>query len=188
MKPNFLYINPDQMRADALGCYGHPVVKTPNRTSCATSGTIRPRKPARPSCWHDWCCVWRRPIVSIQPDIAEPSCMNHIASLPTDTLPCPAYQVTVEPDGRHGGLLLFADAPETEIPDPDDPKVHYYGPGLHRAGVIELHDGETLYLAPGAVVEGGICAQNAKPLYTPEPQLPGWASGTLMPPTMERPR
>jgi hypothetical protein len=71
-------------------------------------------------------------------------------------------KVSVEPDGRHGGLLLFANEPETDIPDPDDPKVHYYGPGLHRAGVIELHDGETLYLAEGAVVEGGIYAKDAK--------------------------
>lgn len=71
-------------------------------------------------------------------------------------------KLSIEPDGRHGGLLLFADEPEGEIPDPADPKVHYYGPGLHRAGVIELKDGETLYLAPGAVVEGGICAKGAK--------------------------
>ncbi len=71
-------------------------------------------------------------------------------------------KVSIEPDGRHGGLLLFANEPETEIPDPDDPKVHYYGPGLHRAGVIELRDDETLYLAEGAVVEGGIYAKDAK--------------------------
>lgn len=71
-------------------------------------------------------------------------------------------KLSIEPDGRHGGLLLFADAPETEVPDSDDPKVHYYGPGLHRAGVIELRDGETLYLAEGAIVEGGIFAKGAK--------------------------
>ncbi len=71
-------------------------------------------------------------------------------------------KVSIEPDGRHGGLLLFADEPETEIPDAEDPKVHYYGPGLHRAGVIELRDGETLYLADGAIVEGGIYAKDAK--------------------------
>lgn len=76
-------------------------------------------------------------------------------------LPGPA-KLSIEPDGRHGGLLLFADAPETETPEPDDPTVHYYGPGVHRAGVIELHDGETLYLAPGAIVEGGICAKGAR--------------------------
>jgi len=72
----------------------------------------------------------------------------------------PAH-LSIEPAGRHGGLLLFADAPETEIPDADDPRVHYYGPGLHRAGVIRLAEGETLYLAPGAIVEGGVCVENA---------------------------
>lgn len=79
----------------------------------------------------------------------------------TLALPGPT-KLSIEPDGRHGGLLLFANEPETDIPDADDPQVHYYGPGLHRAGVIELRDGETLYLAEGAVVEGGICAKNAK--------------------------
>ncbi len=71
-------------------------------------------------------------------------------------------KVSIEPDGRHGGLLLFADAPERDIPDPDDPKVHYYEAGHHHAGVIELGDDETLYLAPGAVVEGGISVKGAK--------------------------
>lgn len=71
-------------------------------------------------------------------------------------------KLSIEPAGRHGGLLLFADAPETEIPDANDPRVHFYGPGLHRAGVIALGDGETLYLAPGAIVEGGVCVANAK--------------------------
>jgi hypothetical protein len=83
---------------------------------------------------------------------------GHVMTL---TLPGPS-KLSIEPDGRHGGLLLFADPPETDVPDPDDPKVHYYGPGLHRAGVIQLHDGETLYLAPGAIVEGGIFAKEAK--------------------------
>ncbi len=71
-------------------------------------------------------------------------------------------KLSVEPDGRHGGLLLFADAPETDVPDAGDPKVHYYGPGVHRAGVIELGSGETLYLARGAVVEGGVRAADAR--------------------------
>jgi len=37
-KPNFLYIMTDQHRADWLGCYGHPVVKTPNIDALAASG------------------------------------------------------------------------------------------------------------------------------------------------------
>ena len=38
-KPNFLFIMCDQLRADWLGCYGHPVVKTPNIDALAASGT-----------------------------------------------------------------------------------------------------------------------------------------------------
>ncbi|NBP95228.1 MAG: sulfatase, partial [Gammaproteobacteria bacterium] len=38
-KPNFLYIMVDQQRADWLGCYGHPVVKTPNIDAIAVEGT-----------------------------------------------------------------------------------------------------------------------------------------------------
>ena len=38
-KPNFLYIMVDQQRADWLGCYGHPVVKTPNIDAIAAEGT-----------------------------------------------------------------------------------------------------------------------------------------------------
>lgn len=37
--PNFLYIMVDQHRADWLGCYGHPVVKTPNIDALAAQGT-----------------------------------------------------------------------------------------------------------------------------------------------------
>ena len=38
-KPNFLYLITDQQRADWLGCYGHPVVKTPNIDRIAKNGT-----------------------------------------------------------------------------------------------------------------------------------------------------
>jgi arylsulfatase A-like enzyme len=38
-QPNFLYFMVDQHRADWLGCYGHPVVKTPNIDALAANGT-----------------------------------------------------------------------------------------------------------------------------------------------------
>ncbi len=38
-KTNFLYLMVDQQRADWLGCYGHPVVKTPNIDAIAAQGT-----------------------------------------------------------------------------------------------------------------------------------------------------
>lgn len=38
--PNFLYIMTDQLRADWLGCTGHPVVRTPNIDAIAAMGTV----------------------------------------------------------------------------------------------------------------------------------------------------
>ncbi len=35
---NIIYFNPDEMRADVLGCYGHPLVKTPNIDQFASEG------------------------------------------------------------------------------------------------------------------------------------------------------
>jgi len=76
------------------------------------------------------------------------------------TLPHPAY-CTVEPYGRHNALHIFADP----LPDynivPDDPHVIYFGPGVHNAGQIELHSGDTLYLDEGAVVYASIRAMDA---------------------------
>ncbi len=39
MRPNFLLLITDQHRADYLGCYGHPVLKTPHIDSIAARGT-----------------------------------------------------------------------------------------------------------------------------------------------------
>lgn len=39
-KPNFIVFVTDQHRADWLGCYGHPVVKTPNIDKIASTGTV----------------------------------------------------------------------------------------------------------------------------------------------------
>lgn len=38
-RPNFLFLITDQQRADWLGCYGHPVLKTPNIDAIADRGT-----------------------------------------------------------------------------------------------------------------------------------------------------
>ena len=37
-KPNFLFIITDQHRADHLGCYGHPILKTPHIDAIAKRG------------------------------------------------------------------------------------------------------------------------------------------------------
>ncbi|MCY4138852.1 MAG: sulfatase-like hydrolase/transferase, partial [Rhodobacteraceae bacterium] len=39
-QPNILLISTDQQRADHLGCYGNPVVRTPAIDSLAARGTV----------------------------------------------------------------------------------------------------------------------------------------------------
>ncbi len=38
-RPNFVVFMPDQLRAESLGCYGHPVVRTPTFDRLAAEGT-----------------------------------------------------------------------------------------------------------------------------------------------------
>jgi hypothetical protein len=56
-------------------------------------------------------------------------------------------------------LFVFADPIEDEIISPADPGVLYFGPGVHRPGYINLKNNETVYIAPGAIVYGGIRAK-----------------------------
>lgn len=51
---------------------------------------------------------------------------------------------------------LFCYAPEKDVPVEGSPHVRFFGPGIHEAGLIELTDNETLYLAPGAWVRGNV--------------------------------
>ncbi len=68
-------------------------------------------------------------------------------------------KLSIEPDGKKGPLLLFANPMEENRPEADAEDVVYFGPGVHKPGKIEIGSGQTLYLAGGAVVKGGIIAQ-----------------------------
>lgn len=67
-------------------------------------------------------------------------------------------KLSIEPDGKRGPLLLFANPLETDVPGPGDEGVIYFGPGIHRPERIEVGTGQTLYLAGGAVVKGAVVA------------------------------
>ncbi len=67
--------------------------------------------------------------------------------------PC---QVSIEPEGINGPLLLFANPIEANPPKKGDPGVIYYGPGIHKPGIINLVDNQTLYIEGGAIVKAGI--------------------------------
>jgi hypothetical protein len=55
-------------------------------------------------------------------------------------------------------LFIFVDPPERDVPSPHDPGIIYFAPGEHHLGerFIEPKAGQTVYLAPGAVVHGRI--------------------------------
>lgn len=72
----------------------------------------------------------------------------------------PAY-LSIEPEGKHGPLLLFANPLEENIPAPGDPGVKYFAPGIHHVEKVELTDNETLYVAGGAILKGGIFAKGS---------------------------
>ncbi len=74
------------------------------------------------------------------------------------TLPGPC-KLSIEPDGKKGPLLLFANELENKAPKPGSPHLLYFGPGVHKPGKILLTNDQTLYLAGGAVVKGGIQAE-----------------------------
>jgi len=74
------------------------------------------------------------------------------------TLPGPR-KLSIEPDGKKGPLLLFANPLEESQPRPSGPGVLHFGPGVHKPGKILLTNNQTLYLAGGAVVKGGVLAE-----------------------------
>lgn len=63
--------------------------------------------------------------------------------------PC---KLSVEPNHLiNHPLFIFADAPETDAPDPDTPGVRYFGPGLHTIGGEKpIASGQRVHLAGGA--------------------------------------
>ena len=70
--------------------------------------------------------------------------------------------VTVEINGDHiRSLHVFVNPEETDIPDPNDPDVIYFGPGIHEITTVPVSDNQTVYIAGGAVVRG-ILAENEK--------------------------
>ena len=71
-------------------------------------------------------------------------------------------KIVIEVNDRHHAFHLFASHIEPDKPDPKDPKVHYFGPGIHEAGTITLKSDETVYIEAGAIVYGNIEATGVK--------------------------
>ncbi|MDX2432135.1 MAG: glycosyl hydrolase family 28 protein [Bacteroides sp.] len=61
--------------------------------------------------------------------------------------------VTIEVNGDwHESLHIFANPFEESVPDPADPNVVYFGPGIHELTSLVVGDSTTVYIAGGAVL------------------------------------
>jgi hypothetical protein len=79
-----------------------------------------------------------------------PQVERGVARFRTPAGPC---QLSLEPGGAlQHPLHIFINPPERDIPDPKDANVLYFGPGAHEAGEVDIKDGQTVYVAGGAVV------------------------------------
>lgn len=67
--------------------------------------------------------------------------------------------IVVEVNGEHiRSLHLFVNPEEKDVPNPDDPNVMYFGPGIHEVTSVRVPDNTTVYVAGGAIVRGVIGA------------------------------
>lgn len=73
-------------------------------------------------------------------------------------------KITVEFNGDwHESLHVFANPMETNIPDPKDPNVLYFGPGLHEVTHVKIPDNTTVYIAGGAYIKA-VVDPNEQPI------------------------
>lgn len=76
-------------------------------------------------------------------------------------------KLSVEVNGdRLNNLHLFANPIETDKPDPNDPNVIYFGPGIHQpkdlpGDVFHVPSGKTVYIDGGAVVKAKFMVDHA---------------------------
>lgn len=86
----------------------------------------------------------------------------------------PGDRLTLEINGDEiHSLHIFTDPEETEYIDPSDPSVIYYGPGEHTVSRLVVRSGQTLYLAPGAVLYGEMFQQKKGGPFSPVVSLIG---------------
>ncbi|MBE6929179.1 MAG: hypothetical protein E7463_02765 [Ruminococcaceae bacterium] len=63
---------------------------------------------------------------------------------------------TLEINGPHNALHIFANPVSDFGVDKADPNVLYYAPGVHDVGTLELQDNQTLFVDGGAVLYGSV--------------------------------
>ena len=90
--------------------------------------------------------------------------------------------ITVEINGEHiRSLHIFVNPEETDIPDPNDPDVIYFGPGIHEITSMTIGDNKTVYIAGGAIVRATVGAdeESYPARWAPAAGLMNWRGASF---------
>ena len=90
----------------------------------------------------------------IEPEVAD----GHVRFAITE----PGQYTVIYNGSVNKATHIFANPPETEVPDADDPNVFFIGPGEWTMDAIALGDDQTLYLSGGAVLHSIVSVSGAK--------------------------
>lgn len=105
-----------------------------------------------------------KPLRAFAEAIVRPLSKGIVSKVEDDTITftiSAAGGYTLELDGYHNALHIFADPIKTYNVDLNDENVLYFGAGLHEAGIITLKSNQTLFVDEGAVLYATINAENA---------------------------
>ncbi len=64
-----------------------------------------------------------------------------------------ASNIVIEANHSSRSPLALFVSPQEEVPNPEDSKVLWFAPGIHRIDYLELQEDQILYLAPGAIIK-----------------------------------
>ncbi len=87
-----------------------------------------------------------------------PEVKGHTISFALDRI----MPIVVEVNGYHNALHLFPNPVQEDVPTAGSARLHYFGPGVHQVGRLQLQSNDSVYIAGGAVVYGFISAAGAE--------------------------
>lgn len=96
-RPNIIFINTDQQRADTLGCYGNDLVETPNIDELASNGTLFENA----HCTHPMCAPSRASLLTGRYPNVNGTWRNGLPVQPSET----TIAELLREAGYHTGLI-----------------------------------------------------------------------------------
>ena len=135
-RPNFILFITDQHRADYLGCYGHPILKTPHIDSIAARGTLYERfYVASPVCMPNRATLMTGRMPAVHGVRANGTPLSRDAVTFVDLLRDAGYDTALIGKSH---LQNFTGIPPTSKPAPLRDGYHQPSPALRQAMRVDL--------------------------------------------------